>query len=187
MTPDPAVRVFAWYPVWPQLIGQALLGVMLFASGLGLVVFAGLLWDAGDWWVIPAVLMLIPGALLMFYGGGLFIVWVFLVLCCSRLAMIASVNRDGVRIYESPRCDLFQKSVFVSFASVVQVRRERTGRKRDCLRIVHGPEYRTETVEEIRPADLDALLAVLAARCPATFAPAPSTSSVSPRSADDDV
>jgi hypothetical protein len=174
-SPDPTVRMFKWCPPWSRLLGLAGFGVMLIAFGCGVCLAGFALWDLGIWFVLPAVLVLALGGLLMLSGLMVFCFQYPCLILAHALgySVILSVHADSLWIRESPLRDLFQKTVIVPFETIVWVGREGAAGQRGRIRIVHGPDLKTETVDEIGQADAEALLAILAERCPAAFTPQP--------------
>jgi hypothetical protein len=131
------------------LLGQAMLPVS-WPSGRALV--ACVLYGAGGTVVITGG---------CFFALGLWIVFVRLI----RVPVVR-VTADGMRIGH-----LGWNSVLIPFASVKWVKRELPRNGAEYVLLVHGPDLQTESVgrHEIGPTAYEALLALLAERCPDAF------------------
>jgi hypothetical protein len=171
MSPDPAVRVIAWQPAWALIRYEAGLGAVLSGFGLGLGVIAERVAGLSGWLAVPAVLLWCLAGLLLFAGAGILCVRVAFLLYVHWTAgfVIVSVHADSLWISESPRLDLFFKTMVVPFGAIVRVERDRGPSGVESLRIIHGAALKVEVVSEIRSEDLAALIAILEERCPTAF------------------
>jgi hypothetical protein len=130
-------------------------------------------WLAGvSWWWFPVFLNAAMMGLL-FLLTGLGCIWVAFWAGVARIVgrRVLRVDDDGIWVWRP----LVWWSRFVPFESVRWVKREQPKEGVDVVWIVHGPNLTNESVGmgQIHPADYDALLALLADRCPAAFAPDP--------------
>src|SRR5688572_19732758 len=113
---EPTTRMFHWSPPWRCLLVEAGFAVALIVLGLVFGTIAERCWGASAWSVVPAVLAGVVAALLLLVGGGgVVVLWLMVGLHTKRLAVIVLVHSDSVWITESPRVDLFPKTVIVPF------------------------------------------------------------------------
>jgi hypothetical protein len=167
----PVEASFRFAAPWWAILVFAGVSALLVVLGWGLCVVAEGLFDVSWWLVLPAFTVGVLGGSLALCGViGLWLaVWCALTRAVGR--RVIRVAPDGLWVWRP----FGWWSVFVPFASVAWVKREQTERGGDGVWIVHGPDLRTETVGKpaLRSADYDALLALLADRCPGAFTPDP--------------
>lgn len=178
-SPGSDVAFFNWSPGWRRVLGWVLayagIAVTLVAFGAGLGWVGVSLWNLSAFTKIPAGVIMALASLLLLLGlfPFLFHIPIFIAETLLGSTRIVSAHHDSVWIRESPLLDLFQKTIVVPFSSIVSVTRQAPVGGRGCIRIVHGPNQKTEVIDEIGRADVDKLMAILAERCPAALTPDP--------------
>jgi hypothetical protein len=166
----PVERYFRFAAPWRPIGLLAGSGAGLVGIGWGLLSLNGFL-PSASWWlvVVRMAVVALGGAAVIagasFLGLGLWVGFVRLL-----RAPVVRVTDDGLRI-----AHLGWRSVCVPFAELKWVRREQPANGAESVVLIYGPDLRTESVGrgEIGAVAYDALLALLAERCPDCFAPDP--------------